>query len=240
MRSRYEFRHTDCGRGIEPPTPGLIEFVRQALGDAGGWPRLAPARSSWPKQVCSTPTRDHALVRRARLAGSVPKVKVEEGPHLHHRRPGVDLGRHDRGYRPTRWHDRKGSRRRTMAGRWPEAGGLSRRGRWPVQFSALLELSPNRPYPERTGLCEAQSRQALTVGAGRRKRRISARPVSAVRSAPRPANRRPRRREPARRGRPPDDGAEAAIDRRHRSQTGFADRNRMRRAFCAPSDSRRR
>ena len=52
-------------RGTEP-TPGLIEFLRQASSDAEGSPRPAPAPLSWPKQVCSTAdARPHTGATRA-------------------------------------------------------------------------------------------------------------------------------------------------------------------------------
>jgi len=102
-------------RGTEPSTPGLIEFLRQALERCrrvaatctGAFIILAEAG------LLDGLTRDHTLRPRARLAGAVPKSKGGGRPHLHCRRPGMDLGRDDRGYRSRAGHGRTGSRRGT-------------------------------------------------------------------------------------------------------------------------------
>ena len=114
-----EFRHTDCWRERRDRIvdTGLIKFLCQALE------RSRPVASTMRPRVragrswsAPWPSRDHALVPRKRLAGSVPKSEGwRKISNSHHRRPGVDLGRDDR---PRAGDDRTG----TWARMWPGAG----------------------------------------------------------------------------------------------------------------------
>src|SRR5262249_17936097 len=103
---RADFDTLITGRRPETPDPGLIKVCAPGF-------RAMPAgrrdlhRSVHPGRSRSTrrPTREHALEARARAAVSIPKSEGGGRPHLHHRRPGVDLGRDDRGYRPRAGYD---------------------------------------------------------------------------------------------------------------------------------------
>ena len=141
-------------------TPGVIKFLRRALSD--------------PRRVASTCTGAFVLAEaglldgrratthwhRARdLQARFPKVKVEEDRIFIIDGPvwtsagmtaGIDLAlamiEQDLGADVARAVAR-------------QAGGLSPARRWPVAvFGAAGAGAQIRPYPERTGICEAQSR----------------------------------------------------------------------------------
>jgi len=106
------------------------------------------------------------------------------------------------------------------------AGGQS-------QFSALLELEPKSDRIQRAlAYAKAQSPYAADGSAARRSGASKSAPVQPCVSTPRPANRRPRRFEKLR-----VEAARLMMEQsRHpidviARQTGFADRDRMRRAF---------
>ena len=183
------------GTVIEPSTP---RPDRICAAGAGAIPagrrdlhrRVHPGRSGSARR----PARDHALVSRARFAGALPESEDGGRPHLHRRRPGMDLGRDDRGHRPCAGDGREGSWRGRRPRRGQEARGLSPACRRPVAvFGASGAGAQIRSHPERAGLCEAQSRIAVDGRSACRRRRISVRASSAAHSTPRPANRRPRR-----------------------------------------------
>ena len=113
------FDTLDCLRELRDPMvdTGLIKILRQALERsrpvASTMRRRVRAGRSWS---APWPSRDHALVPRKRLAGSVPKSEGwRKISNSHHRRPGVDLGRDDR---PRAGDDRTG----TWARMWPGRG----------------------------------------------------------------------------------------------------------------------
>ena len=105
-------------------------------------------------------------------------------------------------------------------------------GLWPDNWSFIIAApaasrstagagAQIRPYPERTGLCKAQSH--LEADGQTACQRGASKPASVQPCVPR----RDRSiagqggREPSRRDRPPDDGAEPPFDRRHRPANGF-------------------
>src|SRR6516162_749590 len=147
---REELVSTTSGEVIDTRT----RSIRRGSGHSTHQ-RLHPGRSRSARR----PTRDHTLERRARLAGAIPKSKGGGRPHLHCRRPDMDLGRDGRGDRPGIGRGRTGSGRGRRPSRRQTARGLSPARRWPVAvFGAAGTRAKIRPYPERTGLCEAQSR----------------------------------------------------------------------------------
>jgi transcriptional regulator GlxA family with amidase domain len=221
-------------RGTEPPTPDLIEFLRQA-----------PERC---RRVAATCTSAFILAEaglldgrratthwsRARdLQARFPKVKVEEGPHLHCRRPGMDLGRDDLRDRPGAGHGRTGSRRgRRPSRRPPEMVVYHRRAGGQSQFSALLELEPKSDRIQ-SALAYAKRNldKPLTVGRLAEAAHLSPRQFSrAFRAATghSPAKALENLRIEA--ARLMIEQSRHPIDVIAR-QTGFADRARMRRAF---------
>src|SRR5215831_20201136 len=156
------------------------------------------------------PPRDHTLEPRARLAGAVPKSKGGGGPHLHCRRPGMDLGR---------------AVARQLVVYHRRTGGQS-------QFSALLELEPKSD----------RIQSALAYA----KRNLD-KPLT-VRQLANSAHLSPRQFSRAFRGETGQSPAKAVENLRVEAarlmleqglhpievvarQTGFADRDRMRRAF---------
>lgn len=143
----------------ETPTPGLIDFVRRALGRYRRVAATCTGAFILAEAGLLDGRRATTHWNRARdLQARFPMVKVEEDRILHRRRPGMDLGRDDRGYRSGSGHDRKGPGRGRGPGRGQEARGLSPARGWPVAvFGAAGAGAQIGPYPERTGLCETES-----------------------------------------------------------------------------------
>ena len=216
----------------EPSTPGLIEFVRQALGR---YRRVAAtcigafilAEAGLLDGRRATTHWNHARDLQARF----PKVKVEadrifviDGPVWTSAgmTAGIDLAlamvEQDLGADVAR------AVARQLVVYHRRAGGQS-------QFSALLELEPKSDRIQNAlAYAKRNLDKPLTVRQLAEAAHLSPRQFSRASRRDRPIAGQGGR-EPAARGGPADDGAEPPSDRRIARQTGFADRDRMRRAF---------
>jgi AraC-like DNA-binding protein len=190
--------------------------------------RIHPGRSRSARR----PTCEHSPEARARIAGAIAKSEGRGRPHLHHRRPRVDLGRHDRRDRLSAGHDRAGFRRR----RGPVCGRqlvlYHRRAGGQSQFSELLELEPKSDRIQSAlGYAKRNLDKPLTVGQLAAAAHLSPRQFSRVfhaETGQSPAKAVENLRVEA--ARLMMEQSRHPIDVIAR-QTGFADRDRMRRAF---------
>ena len=195
---RHRFRHADRRRRHRDPAVDTrsARFSAQGVRKlAGASPRSAPARSSWPKPVCSTAGAPRPIgALRRELQERFPKVKVEEDRIFIIDGPVWTSAGHERRHRPRAGHGREGFRRGTGAVGREEARGLPPPRRRPVAvFGAAGVGTQIRSHPERAGLREAKPRIRRFRSSNSPRPRISARGSSAARSAPKPASRRPKR-----------------------------------------------
>ena len=124
-------------------TPGVIKFMRQALGRSRRVAATCTGAFVLAEAGLLDGRRATTHWQRARdLRARFPKVKVEAD--LHHRRLGLDLGRDDRRDRSGAGDGRTGFRRGRGPRRRQAAGGLSPPCRWPVTvFCAAGSGVPN-------------------------------------------------------------------------------------------------
>ncbi len=221
------------GGVLEPPTPGLVDFVRRSFG-----------RSRRITSICSGAfvlaeaglldgrrATTHWIYARA-FQSQFPKVKMEEDRIFIQDGPGLDLGRHVGGHRSRSGTCGRGSRDRGWRAWSPRSSSSIFAGRRAVAvFGAARARAEIGSHPERPVVRQAQSSHAAD-GAGSCRCR-AAQPTTVQPRIPggdRAVAGQGCRKSP-RGSRARDDGGRPSSIDVVAQHTGFADRDRMRRAF---------